>query len=329
MSFPKILAFTAVTLFAAIAVMAWWKSDDKPVAKVAAAPVRAPTEVDLDRQVVTEPKVAVTKKKILPEQRVLPQADRIDGLFTIGGRQLPIVETVTYSSKVSWLKGKPAWISDYASHFKTSKHFIARSLNGRPDYEAQKVANGDHFNVLRSDKNFSFYLVIDTGRKKMWFYYLDNDARERLLLKTYDVGLGRPNDTMVSGTLTPLGKYALSDRIATYKPGVTGTFRGQKTEMIRVFGTRWIPFDKELANCTAPAKGMGIHGAPWKNDPITGKLVADYESIGKNESDGCIRMKTEDMEELFAIIISRPTTVEIVRDFFDADLPGVEVNLDK
>ena len=55
-----------------------------------------------------------------------------------------------------------------------------------------------------------------------------------------------------------------------------------------------------------------------------GELVETSESLGKYESDGCIRFATQDIEELFAIIITRPTTIELVKDFYEAKLPGVE-----
>jgi len=41
-------------------------------------------------------------------------------------------------------------------------------------------------------------------------------------------------------------------------------------------------------------------------------------------SDGCIRLATPDMEELFAVIVTKPTVIEIVKDFNDARLPGTE-----
>ncbi len=94
--------------------------------------------------------------------------------------------------------------------------------------------------------------------------------------------------------------------------------------MIRIFGSRWIPFDKEVSDCTAPAKGLGLHGVPWVFNPKNSQLEQDVSSIGKHESDGCIRLSTQDVEELFSIIITKKTTVELVNDFFDAKLPGVE-----
>jgi hypothetical protein len=253
----------------------------------------------------------------------LPSADIIDQLFNINDPKLPIVETIVYKSRVAWQKGRPAWLSDYASHYDTSRHFIARSLNGKADYLKQDVADGNKFNVLRSDKNYQFYLLIDTSRCKLWFYYVDNGTNERVLLKTYDVGLGRFDSTKASGSLTPLGKYSLGNKVAIYQPSTMGNYHGEKTEMIRIFGTRWIPFEKELGDTTAPAKGFGIHGVPWQPDS-NGKLAENTGSIGKYESDGCVRLATKDIEEIFAIIITKPSSIELVADFHDAKLPGKE-----
>ena len=87
--------------------------------------------------------------------------------------------------------------------------------------------------------------------------------------------------------------------------------------MIKVFGTRWIPFEKEIESCTAPAAGIGLHGVPWVPNS-QGELVEDSSSLGKYESDGCVRLATQDIEEIFAIIITRPTTIELVKDFYES-----------
>lgn len=255
---------------------------------------------------------------------VTSNIDRIQQLFALDSSKLPIVETITYTSRVPWLKGRPAWISDYASHYQTSRHFIARSLNKKADYFSQKVGPGDKFNVFRKDKNIQFHLLIDLSKNQMRFYYIDPDAKEHTLLKTYQVGVGRVDPQKKSGYLTPVGKYQLGDRIAIYKPGTMGFFQDKKSEMIRIFGTRWIPFEKEIEGCSEPAKGFGIHGAPWITDPVTNQLIEDKTKIGKYDSDGCIRLSQEDMEELFSIIITKPTTVELVQSFSEAQIPGVE-----
>ena len=254
----------------------------------------------------------------------LPKANRIEELFSIDGPKLPIVETITYKSRVAWQKGSPAWVSDYASHYSTSRHFIARSLNHKADYFKQDVSDGNKFNVFKPEKQIQFYLVVDTSRCRMWLYYHDLDTQDRVLLKTYEVGLGRIDSAKGSGLLTPLGQYSLGNRIAIYKPEMMGNYKGQQAEMIRIFGTRWIPFEKEIRDTTAPAKGFGIHGVPWIADAQTGKLKEDTSSIGKYESDGCIRMATDDVEEVYAIIVTKPTTIVLVKDFYDAKLPGNE-----
>ena len=99
----------------------------------------------------------------------------------------------------------------------------------------------------------------------------------------------------------------------------------QKVEMIRIFGTRWIPFEQEIERATASAKGYGIYGAPWNFDNKTGKWNELRECIGKYDTDGGIRLLSEDLEEIFSIIISKPSFIEIVKDFREAKLPGVEV----
>lgn len=352
MTLPKLLAFSAIVLFGFIGIAAAFKNNKNTEIAELKKDHHQPIEIMLDQAnqpssvlvsvetpvIAPKPKVIVTTESnrtpiILPplesttiklekhEKKVntqpLPDADRMNEFFNLTEPKLPIVETVTYKSRVSWLKGRPAWLSDYAGHYRTSRHFIARSLNGKPDYLKQDLAEGARFNILKPEKNIHFNLIVDTSRCKLWFYYHDLDTKEKVLIKTYPVGLGRIDHAKISGLLTPLGIYTLGSRIAVYQPKVMGNHNGTKIEMVRVFGTRWIPFEKEISHTTASAKGYGIHGLPWISK--NGSLVEDVDSLGKYESDGCIRMTSNDIEELYSIIITRPTTIEIVKDFFDAE----------
>lgn len=311
---PKVLLVGALVLFAGIGVLALSK--------------KSRTDVPVLVESVKPNLSSIASR--LPSDRTedfdLPSIDRINALFSVDAPyQFPIVETISYSSNVSWLPGKPAWIADYAVYYNTSKHFISRSLRGKPEYLTQKISTGSRFNVFKRDKKIEFHLVVDVSRCKAAFYYLDLVSHERVLLKVYRVGLGRKVPEKPSGTLTPLGTYQLGDKVAIYAPGVTGLFHEQKTEMVRVFGSRWIPFGLEIAECSEPAKGYGIHGAPWILEEKTGTLVENRECIGKYESDGCIRLWQEDMEEIYAIVVSKPTFVHVVPKFQDITLPGVEV----
>lgn len=340
MSFPKLVGFIAIILFGLVVgavVLKGKKNSSETVVTSGGTPIEV--ALDLEQNVapakpvqkenkpapvvVATPEPKVTQTQVAQSSSELPDADRIHLLFDTHGPKLPFIETLSYKSRVDWMKGRPAWLSDYAGHYKTSRHFIARSLNGKADYFKQDIGNGDRFNVFKLNTDLTFYLVIDTSRCKMWFYSFTPSNNERYLLKSYDVSLGRLDNSSQSGLLTPLGRFTLGDKVAIYKPKTMGMFNGAKAEMIKIFGTRWIPFESEFEDATAPAKGFGIHGVPWVSNK-EGNLAEDVSSLGKYESDGCIRLSSKDIEELFAIIITKPTTVELVRDFAEAHLPGVE-----
>jgi len=338
MSALRIFGITTIGLFALVGVVGFMKKNKS--ARVAAAqeesqgtslalqeakiPAFAVEPITYDPPAVE--KIVKESPKVVPIQEEVPylEADRIGRLFTTGPSKLPFVETISYKSRVSWLEGRPAWIADYASYYATSRHFIARSLNGNRDYYTQKVSSGDMFNVFRKDKDIRFHLVVDLSQLKMWFYAYDADENTRFLLKTYKVGCGKPDPTSPSGSLTPLGSFTLGDKVAIYKPGVEGFFKEQKVEMIQIFGTRWLPYTGEQDETLALVKGFGIHGTPWVVEETTGKLVEQRDTIGIYDSSGCIRLLQEDIEELFAIVITKPTTVQVVRNLSEAKLPGTE-----
>ncbi len=322
-----------VTLFSAIGVAAVIKKRVKDRSTESAlSPSQAVLSVPASKQAsLPQPRLPAQKGGSAAPQRPsvspkedFPHIDRIFQLFTTTGTKLPIVETISYTSTAPWLKGRPAWLADYAVYYNTSRHFIARSLNNRPDYATQKVFEKCKFNVFRKDKKFEFHLLVDTSRCKMGFYYVDLDTNERVLLKTYPVGLGRLDPSKPSGMLTPLGRYRLGSKVAVYEKGVMGFYQGQKQEMIRIFGTRWIPMEAS-SEAQGEVKGYGFQGAPWVAHSSSGELVEKLDTIGAYDSDGCIRLSAGDIEEIFAIVLTRPTWVEVVKDFKSAKLPGIEV----
>jgi lipoprotein-anchoring transpeptidase ErfK/SrfK len=97
--------------------------------------------------------------------------------------------------------------------------------------------------------------------------------------KRYPIGIGRDG-------LTPEGTFTIGGKTA--KP----TWRDPKTgrsfkygEAGHVIGSRWMGFLSE-----GRTTGYGIHG------------TIDPESIGQAESDGCIRLRNEHVEELFDLV---------------------------
>ena len=105
--------------------------------------------------------------------------------------------------------------------------------------------------------------------------------------KRYRVGTGKYDRT-------PAGTFVVSERIKEpvwwRADGKTIPF-GDKENIL---GTRWLAL-KATGN-TEAVKGYGIHGT-WDND-----------SIGKAESAGCIRLRNEEVEELFELV---PTGTEV------------------
>ena len=228
-----------------------------------------------------------------------PFADSVERLFSTGPDQFPIVETISYTSRVPWLKGRPAWIADYAAYYGTSRYFIARSLNGKADYQSQKVSFGSKFSVFRKERPIHFYLLVDLSRKKMGLYYHDLQEDEKVLVKTYSIG--------VSPALS-LGRFTLGQKVAVYKAAENGV-----EEKAKLLGTRSIPLETEDTG----KKGFVIHGAPWVSDSF-GLWEESKELISSSLDQSGICLLQEDMEELFAIVIPKPTFVDIVRDFRDA-----------
>ncbi len=315
MSIRKVFVAIAVLLFAGIGIAGVVKKKPVESAPVSMVPVQAPVQT-------ISAKVVNTQKNENPQKEI----DLVRRFFSKGMDKLPIVETITYTSRVPWLKGRPAWIADYATQYQTSRHFIARSLNGKPDYITQNITPGDKFNVLRTDKQIEFYLLVDLSHCTMDFYYLDLDNNERVFLKTYIIGAGRLDPASPSGSLTPTGKYMLGSKVAVYKPGIEHFFQNRKTHMIEIFGTRWLPFEIELENCSDSAKGYGIHGVPCRYDAEKNLLIEEENAVNCYNSDGCLRLKMCDIEEIFSIVVTKPTIVEIVKSKQDVILPMLKEN---
>ena len=104
------------------------------------------------------------------------------------------------------------------------------------------------------------------------------------VLRIFDVAVGK------ASTPTPQGKFAIINRVPNptwYGPSGT-VAPGQNNPL----GSRWMGLS---------AKGYGIHGT---NVP---------SSIGKAASHGCVRMRRQDLEELFEMV-TVGTTVELQRE---------------
>lgn len=113
-----------------------------------------------------------------------------------------------------------------------------------------------------------FNIVVDKSDNTLT---LQNDDR---VIKVYPVSTGKES------TSTPTGEFTIKDRLVdpvwfhhgiVVPPGTPENF----------LGTRWLGFDRPK---------YGIHG------------TVEPEFIGKSVSGGCVRMRNEDVEELYMLI---------------------------
>ncbi len=114
-----------------------------------------------------------------------------------------------------------------------------------------------------------FSVLVDISDNKL---YLNEDDKP---FKTYIVSTGVDNST-------PVGVFKATDKLENptwYKMGAVIP-PGSKDNQL---GTRWIGIT---------AKGYGIHG------------TTEPEKLGQSVSAGCVRMKNEDVEDLYRLIPS-------------------------
>ncbi len=147
-----------------------------------------------------------------------------------------------------------------------------------------KMRNHLRSDVIRPGQKLSIYtgkfsIVVDKSQNLLMLY-ADGE-----LVKTYKVSTGKDN-------LTPEGEF----KIVTKLKNPTFFHEGKAIppgDPKNILGTRWLGFDYGNGS-------YGIHG------------TTSPETIGTYETNGCVRMKNEDVEELFALV-PVGTVVKIVR----------------
>ncbi len=108
----------------------------------------------------------------------------------------------------------------------------------------------------------------ETGAMVRTLLWVDLDAKTLIMYENGEALRQYPIAVGASGTPSPIGVFRVNSR---FMPDMSG------------FGTRFL-------GLSVPWGSYGIHGT---NKP---------ESIGRNASHGCIRMRVKDMEALFPIV---------------------------
>jgi lipoprotein-anchoring transpeptidase ErfK/SrfK len=127
-------------------------------------------------------------------------------------------------------------------------------------------------------QNNPFHIIVDNKQCTLTVLLGDD------VIKTYDVATGKNNTT-------PIGTFRITDKLIDpvwYNKGIAIPADSPDN----VLGTRWMGLD-------TPEPGYGIHG------------TTEPESIGYQSTEGCVRMRNEEVEELYSIIPTGTTVVVI------------------
>lgn len=152
-----------------------------------------------------------------------------------------------------------------------------RRLNGIPR-GSHVIRPGQELKILRGRTE----VCIDT-RELVMTVWID-----KRFFREYPVGIGREGRT-------PIGSFRIANRLLDPD-------WWDKGELIpfgdpgNILGTRWLGFERSGAG-----RGIGLHGS---------RLVEGaWEGVGERASNGCVRMRNPDVEELFDFV---PIGTEVV-----------------
>ena len=161
---------------------------------------------------------------------------------------------------------------DTLSKIANKYHTTVSLIKESNDLETNTIRPNDRLKIITA----TFSIVVDKSQNTLTLKMDDK------IVKIYRVSTGKNN-------CTPTGEFTIVNKLKDpvwYKTGAIVPAESPEN----ILGTRWMGLSK---------KGYGIHG------------TTDPESIGKQITEGCIRMSNEDIEELFKIV-PRGTKVTIV-----------------
>lgn len=158
-----------------------------------------------------------------------------------------------------------------AAKFKTTVASIER--NNKLDSSRNTIYPGMAISVM--PVKFSIVAI-----KTRFILLVYNDDK---LFKLYRVGIGKQNRT-------PVGVFRVGSRVLRPVWTPTGSTKSVPYGSPQnVLGTRWLGLEP-IENTDPGLKGFGIHGT-WQP-----------ETIGTAASEGCIRLRNEEVNELFDMI---------------------------
>lgn len=161
----------------------------------------------------------------------------------------------------------------------------------------QRVNSIGHASSIRPGQNIKlitgpFHAIVDKKAFRMDLFLGDGD--EQVFVCSYRVGLGEFNSTP-----TGLFKVRRNSKLLNpmwVNPRTAEIFSSDNP--LNPIGERWIGL-QGMDERTKDLSGLGIHG------------TIEPESIGTNASMGCVRMLSDDVGEVYEMLLEGVSTVEI------------------
>jgi len=272
------------------------KSDVRIVAPVAIKPAVPVNLPPLDENAVTEICVKAeaamkagepVKARQLAESALdmknLPESNplwlRAAEVLSSANTKLLLTDIPFPGKKINYVCKSTDYLQNIASAHNTSIDLI--QISNHMKSADSSIWEGRVFRIYKGDWR------VRISKKTLMLYLYDGDK----LFKIYHVGIGRENRT-------PEGVFVVKSKVKEptwYAPsGKVVPYSGAQN----VIGSRWLSLAPE-GGTDKGLLGYGIHG------------TADPDSIGKTVSNGCVRMRNAEVEELFMIIPRlTPVTIE-------------------
>jgi lipoprotein-anchoring transpeptidase ErfK/SrfK len=286
----------------------------QPTATVVTAPLISPpkpTPVIEQPQVMPQPRaggaapydtgMAMLREGKLVEGRAALSALLTDSRSRLSSQDAQLVremltqvnKDLVYSSRI--VPGDPLveqytiqrgdYLSTIAPKYTTTYEFIARVNGINPD----RIRLGQKIKIVKGP----FHAVVSKKSYRLDLY-LPDPSGKMIYIRSYPVGLGQ-NDS------TPIGSWILAKNGKATNPSWTDPRDGKfyaADSPDNPLGGYWMRLEGTDDN-TRGKEGYGIHGTD------------EQDSVGRQQSLGCIRMRDGDIQELFEMLIDGKSTVYV------------------
>lgn len=177
------------------------------------------------------------------------------------------------------------YLGPVARRYKVT-HQLLEQIN---NVKAERIWVGQKLKMIKGP----FHALVDKSEYRMDMLLVEPDGT-RVLLASYPVGLGEEGST-------PVGMWRVRAGGKVTNPSWRNPRTGEAftaDDPLNPIGEYWVGLEG-IDDRTRDQKGYGIHG------------TIDPKSIGTQASMGCIRMRDQDLAEVYHLLVDGDSTVEV------------------